>query len=95
MAKNRNYRQEYDKYQGTPEQKKNRAKRNAARRKMEAKGKVHKGDGKDVDHKKTLKNGGNNGDGNLRVQSKHTNRSNGGKSGDRAGKARGGRKSKR
>lgn len=95
MAKKRNYRQEYDKYQGTPEQKKNRAKRNAARRKMEREGKVRKGDGKDVDHKRTLKDGGGNGDGNLRVRSQSANRSDGGKSGDRAGKARGGRKSKR
>lgn len=38
------------KYNSSPEQKKRRAGRNAARRKMEAAGKVHKGDGKDVDH---------------------------------------------
>jgi hypothetical protein len=46
----RDYRKEYDRYQGTEEQKKNRALRNKARREMEAKGKVHKGDGKDVHH---------------------------------------------
>lgn len=94
MAKERNYKEEYKNYQGTAKQKKNRAKRNAARRKLERQGKVHKGDGKDVDHKKTLKNGGSNGNGNLRVLSKSKNRSAGGKSGNRAGKARGGRKSK-
>lgn len=70
----RDYRKEYDEYQGTPEQKKHRAQRNAARREMEREGKVHKGDGKDVDHKKPIDRGGSNADSNLRVQSKHTNR---------------------
>lgn len=69
----RNYKQEYDRYQGTSKQKKNRAKRNAARRKMERDGKVSKGDGKDVDHKRGVKAG--NGSKNLRVQSKSANRS--------------------
>lgn len=39
------------KYNSQPEQKKRRAERNASRAKMEDAGKVHKGDGKDVDHK--------------------------------------------
>lgn len=39
------------KYNSQPEQKKRRAERNAARRKMEEKGRVRKGDGKDVDHR--------------------------------------------
>ena len=39
------------KYNSQPEQKERRAERNAARRKMEAAGKVRKGDGKDVDHR--------------------------------------------
>jgi len=39
------------KYNSSPEQKKRRAERNASRRKMEKAGKVHKGDGKDVDHR--------------------------------------------
>lgn len=39
------------KYNSQPEQKKRRAERNASRRKMEAAGKVRKGDGKDVDHR--------------------------------------------
>ena len=47
----RNYRQEYDRYQGTAAQKKRRAARNKARRLMIAKGKAKKGDGKDVAHK--------------------------------------------
>ena len=46
----RNYRKEYDNYQGTPEQKKRRASRNAARKKMAKAGLVRKGDGKDVHH---------------------------------------------
>lgn len=48
--KKRNYRKEYDNYQGRPEQKKNRAHRNAARRKAIREGRAHKGDGKDVHH---------------------------------------------
>lgn len=39
------------KYNAKPEQKKRRAQRNAARRKMIKAGKVRKGDGKDVAHK--------------------------------------------
>ena len=46
----RNFRAEYDSYHKKPEQKKRRASRNAARKIMEEKGKVKKGDGKDVDH---------------------------------------------
>jgi hypothetical protein len=70
----RDYRAEYDKYQGTETQKKNRAQRNAARAKMAKAGKVHKGDGKDVAHVKAFDKGGNNKTG-LRVESKSTNRS--------------------
>lgn len=71
--KKRNYRKEYDNYQGKPEQKKNRAKRNAARDKMEKAGKVRKGDGKDIDHRNG--NPQDNSSENLRVQSKSANRS--------------------
>ena len=70
----RDYRKEYDRYQGKPEQIKNRAQRNAARAKMAKKGKVHKGDGKDVAHVKAIDKGGSIKDG-LRVESKSTNRS--------------------
>ncbi len=38
-------------YNSKPTQKKRRAERNSARALMEKKGKVHKGDGKDVDHR--------------------------------------------
>lgn len=46
----RNYRKEYDEYQGTPEQKKRRAERNKLRRAAEKAGVVKKGDGKEMDH---------------------------------------------
>lgn len=75
MAKKRDYKREYATYQGKPEQIHNRAERNAARATLAKKGKVHKGDGKDVDHKKPLSKGGAPGTGNLRVVSKHKNRS--------------------
>lgn len=71
----RNFRKEYDNYQGRPEQIANRAERNAARREMEKSGRVHKGDGKDVDHKRPLVKGGSNDRSNLRVTSKSDNRS--------------------
>ena len=47
----RDYRKEYDTYQGTPEQLKNQALRHAARNKLVKEGLVKKGDGKEVDHK--------------------------------------------
>jgi len=71
----RNYRAEYDNYQGKPEQIKKRAARNAARAKMAKAGKVKKGDGKDVDHAKALSKGGTNSTKNLRVKSASDNRS--------------------
>jgi hypothetical protein len=70
----RDYKDEYARYQGTSEQKLNRAKRNGARAEMAKAGKVKKGDGKDVDHKKAMKNGGTNSKGNLRVLPKSKNR---------------------
>jgi hypothetical protein len=71
----RNFRREYDTYQGTEEQKKNRAARNAARAKLAKLGKVRKGDGKDVDHAKPLSKGGTNATKNLRVKTASNNRS--------------------
>ena len=61
------------KYNAKPEQKKRRAQRNAARRKMIAAGKARKGDGKDVAHKDN--NPHNNSASNLAMQSKAKNRS--------------------
>lgn len=70
----RNYRREYTLYQGTDEQKKKRAMRNAARAKLMKAGKVRKGDGKDVAHVVALDKGGSNKTG-LRVESASANRS--------------------
>ena len=64
----------YLKYHASPEAKKQRAERNAARAAMEKRGLVHKGDHKDVDHKKPLSRGGSNDPSNWRVQSRHVNR---------------------
>ena len=61
------------KYNAKPEQKKRRAQRNAARRKMIAAGKDRKGDGKDVAHKNN--NTADNSSSNLSMQSKAQNRS--------------------
>ena len=69
----RNYKEEYKEFHSKPNQKKRRAGRNAARRKMAASGKVKKGDGKDVHHKDG--NALNNKRKNLRVESKSKNRS--------------------
>ena len=66
---------EYDKaYNATPQHKKERAMRNAARREMIREGKCHVGDHKDVDHKHMIKDGGSNARSNLRVVSQKTNR---------------------
>lgn len=62
-------------YDGKPSVVKDRAKRNKARRELEAEGRVSKGDGKDVDHKKPLSKGGGTSRSNLRVTSKSANRS--------------------
>jgi hypothetical protein len=51
------------------------AQRHRLRYAAEKAGLVHKGDGKDVDHKKALKKGGSNTLSNARVTSKHANRS--------------------
>ena len=60
------------KYNGSPEQKKRRAERNASRRKMEKAGKVKKGDGKEVDHRN--KDTSDQSKKNLRVRNKSENR---------------------
>lgn len=72
--RDRNYRREYDTYQGKPEQIKKRDMRNAARTKLMKAGKVKKGDGKDVAHVVALDKGGSNKTG-LKVESKSKNRS--------------------
>lgn len=64
-------------YQATTKQKKLRAARNKARAQMMREGRVKKGDGKDVDHKKPLSKGGSNSRSNLRVVSRSKNRGHG------------------
>ena len=68
----RDYKKEYARYQGKPEQIKRRSARNQARRKAIRLGKARKGDGKDVHHRDN--NPKNNGAGNLSVTSVAKNR---------------------
>ena len=75
MPKKRDYKREYARYHSKPEQIKNRALRNAARRMMGLK----VGDPREVDHKKPLSKGGTNSPNNLRVVSRTTNRQKGAK----------------
>ena len=56
---------------------KKREERNKARYALEKAGKVHKGDGVDVDHRNPLEKGGSNQASNWRVRSRHANRSEG------------------
>lgn len=72
-ASKRDYQHEYA--IESPQRKKFRAKRNAARRELIREGVVRKGDGKDVDHKVPLSKGGGTSRSNLRPQSAHSNRS--------------------
>ena len=74
VNKPRPYKKEYEQYDGTPAVKKKRAERNKARAMLEKEGLVHKGDGKDVDHKQMLDGKGTNAKGNLRVVDQTTNR---------------------
>ena len=71
----RDYKKEYRDFHGKPKQIAMRATRNAARA---SKG-LTKGDGKEVDHKRTLSKGGSNNSSNLRVTSRHANRTKGAK----------------
>jgi len=73
IFEDRDYKREYEQYQSKPEQKKRRAQRNAARRKMERLGKVKKGDGKDVHHRN--RNTSDNSSENLTAIPKSKNRS--------------------
>lgn len=75
MRSKRDYKSEYENYQGKPEQIKRRAERNAARAKyIKAHGKDSVA-GKDVDHKRPLVKGGSNNVSNLRAISPSSNRS--------------------
>jgi hypothetical protein len=68
-------REPYPAYDQKPAVKKKRAARNQARAVMEKAGLVHKGDGKDVDHKQPLSKGGSTNRSNLRVKPASANRS--------------------
>ena len=69
----RDYAREYKRFQSTKKAKKDRAARNKARRQALAEGRVHRGDGKEIDHKDS--NPSNNSKSNLRVVSRKFNRS--------------------
>lgn len=75
VNKPRPYKKEYEQYDGTPAVKKKRAARNKARAMLEREGVVHKGDGKDVDHKVPLSKGGKTVRSNLKAKPASANRS--------------------
>ncbi len=80
------------KYNSSAKQKKNRAARNKARAEAIKDGRVSKGDGKDVDHKKKLKDGGSNEKSNTRVRSASSNRADNGGTGGRKRRKQKGRR---
>jgi hypothetical protein len=69
MARNRDYKHEYDSYHGKPEQIAKRSKRVLARREMEKDYGKAALKGKDIHHKQPLRNGGGNGKKNLAITS--------------------------
>lgn len=74
-----------------PERRKKRAIRNQARREAMREGKVKKGDGKVINHKKALSKGGTNAKSNREVQSRKASNQEGGRLQPKAAKAKGGR----
>lgn len=68
----RDYTREYARFQSSKKAKRDRASRNKARRQAERGGRVHKGDGKEIDHVDS--NPRHNWSSNLRVVSRRTNR---------------------
>lgn len=71
----RDYKRENELYNSKPEQRKARSERTMARNEAIADGRVKRGDGKDIDHKRPLSKGGSNAKSNQRVVSEGTNRS--------------------
>lgn len=74
MAKKRDYKREYEQYHSKPEQKRNRAMRNTARRQAIKQYGKSALKGKDVDHIKPLSKGGTNAKSNRRIISSSKNR---------------------
>ena len=72
MVTKRNYKKEYSEFHSKPKQKKRRAQRNKARRKLTREGVVTKNDKKDVHHKD--KNTKNNSRSNLSAITRRKNR---------------------
>jgi len=77
----RDYKREYAKYHGKPEQIKQRAERVKAQRLVDKtgvdknnNGKADAREGKDIDHKKPLRSGGSSAKSNLRIRSVKANR---------------------
>ena len=75
MGKGRDYKKEYHNFHGKPSKIKKRSMRNKARRKLGLK----RGDKREADHKRSLKNGGTNNRRNLRAVSFKANRHKGAK----------------
>lgn len=71
----RDYVRENKLFNSKPSERKKRSERTMARRKANAAGITHKGDGKDLDHKRPLSKGGSSEASNLRVVSASRNRS--------------------
>lgn len=71
----RDYRKENLKFNSKPSERKKRSERSVARVKANKAGITHKGDGKDLDHKRPLSKGGSSTRSNLRVVSASSNRS--------------------
>lgn len=71
----RDYTREYKRFQSSKKAKKDRAARNKARRQALAEGRVHRGDGREIDHIRGLASGGSDAKSNTRVVSRKFNRS--------------------
>lgn len=82
MPSSKNYtrdlKQEYNNYHSSEKAKKDRAKRNKARRQAMKNGKTTLGSNLDVDHKTPLRAGGSSSKSNTRLRSVHANRSDNG-----------------
>lgn len=75
MNKQRDYQRENELYKSKPDQIHKRVERNKARRLAIKQGRVHVGDGRELDHIRPLSKGGSSVPSNLRVTSKSRNSS--------------------